>query len=100
MSIGKIGCARSRAWIWDCSDLLDELRVRRELERFGDVRLETKRSPDATNGRAAHAGVRRHRARAPVGLARGRRLKGFHERCRGPIVRRSERPKNFHNSDG
>ena len=63
----------------DVADLLDELRVRRQLEGFGDVRFETKRPPDATDGRVAHARRRRHGAGTPVRFPGRRGLKGLHD---------------------
>jgi len=38
----------------DVAHLFDELRVRRHLERVGEVRFETTRPPDAADGRVAH----------------------------------------------
>jgi transposase-like protein len=38
----------------------------RDLERFGDVRLEVKRAPDPADGRMAHPGVREHGPSTPI----------------------------------
>jgi hypothetical protein len=53
-------------WANDIPDLLDELRVGRQLERLGPVRLQTKSAPDAVDRRSAETGGCRHRACAPV----------------------------------
>ena len=99
MSIGRIGCARCSAWICDFSstekttalvggatykpddvaDLLHELRIRRELERLGAMRLQPERPPDAADHRVTHARRLGHRPRAPVRLARRRRLERLHD---------------------
>ena len=50
----------------DVSDLVDELRIGRELERFGLLRLEPERPPDATDRGLAHPRRGGHRARRPV----------------------------------
>ena len=55
----------------DITDFLDELRVGRELERFGAVRLQSEGAPDPADHRVTDAGRLRHRARAPMGLGGG-----------------------------
>ena len=50
----------------DVPDLVDELRIRGELERLRLVRLQPERSPDPADRALAHPGRRRHRARRPV----------------------------------
>jgi len=53
------------------ANLLDKLRVCRELERVDAMRLQAEGLPDARDGRLRQAHDVRHRARAP--LRRGRR---------------------------
>ena len=50
----------------DIADLLDELRVVRDLETSDNVRLEPKGLPDPANGRVTHARSLGHRTGAPV----------------------------------
>ena len=59
--------------------LLDQLRVGRDLERFGDVRFEAKRAPDAADGRMAHPRVRGHGSRTPMRFADRRLFERFHD---------------------
>src|SRR2546427_7869836 len=47
----------------DVAHLVDELRVGRELEGLGAVRLQPEGAPDAADRTLAHAGRDRHRAR-------------------------------------
>ena len=63
----------------DIPDLVDELRVGRQLERLGAVRLQPEGPPDAADHRVTDAGRLRHRARAPMRLARRRRLQRLHD---------------------
>ena len=51
----------------DVADLVDEERVRRELEGFGQMGLEPERPPDPTDRRLAHPRGLGHRPRRPVG---------------------------------
>ena len=50
----------------DVSHLVDELRIRRELERLDLMRLEREGPPDAADRALAHPGRRRHRPCRPV----------------------------------
>jgi hypothetical protein len=59
------------------ANLVHELRIGRKFERAGDVRFEPKRPPDAANHGVTHAGLRGHRARAPVRLALGESFQRF-----------------------
>jgi len=57
----------------------DELRVLRDLEGPGDVRLEAERPPHPADRRVAHADVRGHTPRAPVGFPLRFLLEGLHQ---------------------
>ena len=54
----------------DVADLLHKLRIRRELERVDPMRLQTKRAPDARDGRFRETRDVRHAARGPLGRVR------------------------------
>ena len=61
----------------DIPHLGHQLRIGRQLERLGDVRLQAERAPDAADHRVTHARRLGHRAGAPVRLALRRRLQRF-----------------------
>ena len=63
----------------DVPDLLDQLRIRRDLETLRAMRLQPERPPDAADHRVTHARRLRHRPRAPVGLAGRGRLERLHD---------------------
>ena len=63
----------------DITHLVHQLGIRREFERARDVRLETKRAPDAADHRMTHARLGGHRPRAPMGLALRRGLERLHD---------------------
>jgi hypothetical protein len=63
----------------DVAHFLDQLRVRRDLERLSHLRLQTKRAPDPADGRMAHPGVRRHGPSTPVRGAGRRRFERVHD---------------------
>jgi hypothetical protein len=71
----------------DVPDLFHELRVGRDFERFGHVRLETERAPDAADGRMAHPRLRRHGPRTPVRFPWRRRFEGFHNHRLDVLIR-------------
>src|SRR5690606_17155145 len=56
----------------DVTHFLDQLRIRRELERFGDVWLQAERAPNAADRRMTHPRLPRHRARTPMSFSRRR----------------------------
>ena len=58
----------------DVAHLLDELGVRRHLERLGQMRFQTTRAPDPADHRVAHPRSARRRPGAPVGFAGRRRF--------------------------
>ena len=63
----------------DVADLLDELRIRRELETLAAMRLQPERPPDAADHRVTDACGLGHGPGAPVRLAGRRRLKRLHD---------------------
>ena len=63
----------------DVADLLDELRIRRELETLGAMRLQPERPPDAADHRVTDARRLGHGPGAPVRLAGRRRLERLHD---------------------
>ena len=60
----------------DVAHLLDEERVRRELEGLAPMRLQAEGAPDTVDRRRRVADCLRHRAERPVGRSRGYRLEG------------------------
>src|SRR5262249_53009579 len=75
----------------DVPDLVDELWIRRELERRRLVRLQPERPPDPAHGALAHPGRRRQRARRPIRLRPRLLLERLHDH---PLdVRVRERPR-------
>ena len=63
----------------DVAHLVDELRIRRELERLDLMRLERERPPDPADRALAHPGRGRHRARRPVRRVRRLLLERLHD---------------------
>ena len=63
----------------DVPDLLHELRIRRDLETLGAMRLQPERPPDAADHRVTDARRLGHGPCAPVRLARRRRLERLHD---------------------
>ena len=59
--------------------LLNQLRIRRELESPREMRLEPERAPDAPDHRVTQAGRRRHRPGAPVRRPRRLGLERLHD---------------------
>jgi hypothetical protein len=78
----------------DIAHLRHELRIGRELERAGQMRLEAERSPDPTDHRVAEPGFRRHRPGAPVRLPVRLRLERFHDHRLDFLV--ADRPRPTH----
>ena len=70
----------------DVAHLLDEERVRRELEGLAPVRLQAEGAPDAVDGGGRVADRLGHRAQRPVGRARRRRLQGQADRLGDLVV--------------
>src|SRR4051812_50047843 len=58
--------------------LVDELRIRRELERLDLMRLERERPPDPTDRALAHPGRGRHRPCRPMRRVRRLLLERLH----------------------
>lgn len=63
----------------DHPNLFHELRIRRDLETFGAMRLQSERPPDAADHRVTDARRLGHRPGAPVRLAGRRRLERLHD---------------------
>ena len=85
----------------DVADLVDEQRIRRQLEALRAMRLQSERLPDAMHTHRTDARGLRQRARAPVGRAARCRFQrpsydGFHlrivDRPRGTRPRFVEQP--------
>src|SRR5665213_1189706 len=74
---------RSFGWIdvkpHNITDFLHELRIRRELERLDQMRLESERPPDPADGRLTHARFLSHRTRRPVRGILRRLLQRLHD---------------------
>ena len=63
----------------DVAHLVDELRIRGELERLDLMRLQPERPPDPADRALAHPGRGRHRARRPVRRVRRLLLERLHD---------------------
>jgi hypothetical protein len=63
----------------DVSDLVDELRIRGQLERLRLVRLQPERPPDSADRALAHPTRGRHRTRRPMRRVRRLLLERLHE---------------------
>ena len=63
----------------DVAHLVDELRIRRELERLALMRLQREYPPDPADRALAHPGRGRHRARRPVRRVRRLLLERLHD---------------------
>jgi len=71
----------------DVAHFLDQLGIRRDLERFGHMRLQTKRAPDPTDRRVTQARGSGHRARTPVGFGRRRGFERLDNHALDVVVR-------------
>ena len=80
------GLRRVRVQAHHVSHLVDELRVRRQLELPGEVRLEPERPPHPRDRRLRHAHRFGHRARRPVRRAGGGGLQGAHDHLLDHLV--------------